>query len=73
MYTNSSLVPILQKRPLSTVPFDRDLDFVGRQDILRVLKLQFSQQESHKRVVLVGLGGVGYMPLPFLFLFLTTV
>ncbi|KAH8648162.1 P-loop containing nucleoside triphosphate hydrolase protein [Tricladium varicosporioides] len=54
-----SRIPILQKKPLSTVPFDKDPDFVGRQDILEALELQFSQRESHKRVVLVGLGGVG--------------
>jgi hypothetical protein len=54
-------VPILQKKPSSTVPFDKDPDFIGRQDILGALELQFSRRESHKRVVLVGLGGVGYV------------
>jgi hypothetical protein len=61
-------VPILQKKPFSTVPFNKDPDFVGRQDILQALELQFSQRESHKRVVLVGLGGVGYMLSPLSFL-----
>jgi hypothetical protein len=60
------LVPAKQKTPLSTVPFDRDLDFVGRQDILIALESRFSQRESHRRVVLVGLGGVGYAFSPYL-------
>ena len=64
-------MPVLQKKPLSTVPFDKDPEFVGREDILGVLKLQFSRPESHKRVVLVGLGGVGYILSPFSFLYLT--
>jgi hypothetical protein len=51
---------------LSNVPFNRDLDFVGRQDILLALESRFSPQESHQRVVLVGLGGVGYAFSPFI-------
>ena len=56
----AALAPAWRKTPLSTIPFNRDPDFVGRQDILMALELKFSQRESHKRVVLVGLGGVGY-------------
>jgi hypothetical protein len=58
-------VPARRKTPLSTVPFDRDPDFVGRQDVLIALESRFSQRESHKRVVLVGLGGVGYAFSPY--------
>ncbi|CZR65200.1 related to kinesin light chain 1 [Phialocephala subalpina] len=54
-----SKVPASRKTPLSTVPFNRDLNFIGRQDILMALESKFSSQESHKRVVLAGLGGVG--------------
>jgi hypothetical protein len=53
----------LQERnraPISTVPFDRDRKFVGRQAILTALESQFSHADSHNRVVLAGLGGVGY-------------
>ncbi|KAG9229521.1 hypothetical protein BJ875DRAFT_488840 [Amylocarpus encephaloides] len=47
-----------RKKPLrSTVPFDRDPKFVGRQDVLAALELQFYQSNSHNRAVLVGLGG----------------
>ena len=61
----ATLVPARRKTPLSTVPFNRDLDFVGRQDILMTLESRFSLQEYHKRVVLAGLGGVGYAFLSY--------
>ncbi|OBU01690.1 hypothetical protein VE01_00202 [Pseudogymnoascus verrucosus] len=48
-----------KKPPRSTVPFDRDTKFVGRQDALAALELRFCQSNSHNRTVLVGLGGVG--------------
>jgi hypothetical protein len=48
------------RAPISTVPFDRDRKFVGRQAILTALESQFSHADSHNRVVLAGLGGVGY-------------
>ncbi|OBT52166.1 hypothetical protein VE04_08056, partial [Pseudogymnoascus sp. 24MN13] len=48
-----------KKPPRSTVPFDRDTKFVGRQDALAALELRFCQSNSHHRTVLVGLGGVG--------------
>ena len=67
-----TIVPTKLKTPSSTVPFNRDLDFVGRQDILTTLELIFSPQKSHKRVVLVGLGGVGYAFSPCQLLCLTT-
>jgi hypothetical protein len=49
------------KPPASTVPFDRDTKFVGRQDVLQALESKLSPADSHNRVVLVGLGGVGYV------------
>ncbi|RDW56402.1 hypothetical protein BP5796_13224 [Coleophoma crateriformis] len=54
-----SMVPAQRKLPTSTVPFDRDEEFVGRRDVLAQLESQYSYRDSHKRVVLVGLGGVG--------------
>jgi hypothetical protein len=62
--TNSILYTLgIQQRkgaPKSTVPFDRDRKFVGREDILTALGSKFSQAGSHNRAALVGLGGVGY-------------
>lgn len=69
---SDALVSTWRKTPLSTVPFNRDPDFIGRQDILKALQSKFSQQESHKRVVLVGLGGVGYNFSPYSLYYLTT-
>jgi hypothetical protein len=43
--------------PLSTVPFPRDPDFVGRNEILGQIHDKASIAGS--RVALVGLGGVG--------------
>lgn len=34
--------------------------FVPREDIMTAIKRQFALSESHNRVALVGLGGVGY-------------
>ena len=50
---------------MPTVPFDRDPDFVGRRDILMTLESRFTLQESHKRVVLAGLGRAGYAFLSY--------
>ncbi|RDW59938.1 hypothetical protein BP6252_13025 [Coleophoma cylindrospora] len=52
-------LPAQRKLPTSTVPFERDKEFVGRRDVLARLELEYSHRHSHKRVVLVGLGGVG--------------
>ncbi|KAH9203853.1 hypothetical protein DL95DRAFT_136592 [Leptodontidium sp. 2 PMI_412] len=53
-------VPVSRKRaPESTVPFARDPNFVGRQDVFTDLELRLCQTNSHSRAVLVGLGGVG--------------
>ena len=48
-------------KPSSTVPFERDRMFVGREDILTAIKEANQQgtRPSHKRVALVGIGGVG--------------
>lgn len=43
------------------VPFSRDKDFVGREDILAAIREKFEHAASqeYSRVALVGLGGVG--------------
>ena len=38
------------------VPFERDLKFVGRMDIIAKLDQKFN---SHRRVALAGIGGIG--------------
>jgi nucleoside phosphorylase len=51
----------LEVRPSSTVPFQRDSAFVGRDEVLAKIRERFEQtmSEDHSRVALVGLGGVG--------------
>jgi hypothetical protein len=41
------------------IPFPRDEDFVGREDILEKLSNMFSEPKYLHRVALQGLGGVG--------------
>jgi hypothetical protein len=57
-------MPILVSSParleaLSTVPFARDTDFVGRVDVMADLEAKFSAPRGHQRVALIGLGGMG--------------
>ena len=44
------------KEPCFMVPFDRDANFVGRQEILHEIDIRFVDQ---RRVALAGMGGVG--------------
>ena len=41
------------------VRYQRDLDFVGREEIMEEIKQRFS---SKNRVAIAGIGGVGYSP-----------
>lgn len=51
--------PETPPKPLSTVPFRRDPDFVGRGNLLdRILE---KGSASASRIALVGLGGVGWV------------
>jgi len=45
------------------VPFQRDLAFIGREDILAKIDANIRQTAllAHSRVAIVGLGGVGYV------------
>jgi hypothetical protein len=47
--------------PTSTVPFERDEMFVGREDILMSMSdvVEGRSGQASERVALVGLGGVG--------------
>jgi hypothetical protein len=48
-------------RPICfTVPFERDLKFIGREDIIAEIEKQF---EIRRRVALAGIGGVGWVYL----------
>jgi len=49
---------------LFSVPFRKDDDFVGREEIIsgiddKIGPASMRQSDSHKRAALVGLGGVG--------------
>ena len=54
---HSLTLPTKTKPLLFTVPFARDPNFTGRQDVLDRIDEQF---QTHQRVALAGLGGVGY-------------
>ena len=43
-----------------TVPFERDLKFIGREDIIVEINRRFQTQ---RRVALAGIGGIGWVPL----------
>jgi NAD-dependent SIR2 family protein deacetylase len=47
-------------RNQSILPFGRDEDFVGREEIIKKIEQVFSESQSLRRVALEGLGGVGY-------------
>jgi hypothetical protein len=38
------------------IPFDRDRNFIGREDVIEKIEQRF---ESQSRVALAGIGGVG--------------
>lgn len=42
-----------------TLPFSKDLDFVGRMNVMEKLDAQFGSHDSSSRIALVGLGGMG--------------
>lgn len=46
-----------------TVPFRRDVRFLGRKEILNKLQDILHFSEYHHRAALVGLGGIGYCVL----------
>ena len=62
--TDNSRLPVPAQnrpKPSSTVPFQKDVAFVGREDVLAKIREKFEQPmpQGHSRVALVGLGGVG--------------
>ncbi|KAL2271500.1 hypothetical protein VTJ83DRAFT_871 [Remersonia thermophila] len=46
-------------RPRAFIPFSKDPDFINRGNILDRIAELFSESQTHTRVALVGLGGVG--------------
>lgn len=54
-------VPPVQEgvRTSSTVPFPKDLGFVGREDVLAQLESEFANPHSQNWASLFGLGGIG--------------
>lgn len=47
--------------PTSTVPFARDDNFVGREELLKSIDMVLLQPNRHNRFALTGLGGIGYV------------
>lgn len=59
--TSLAAQPMSKLKPILTVPFKRDPNFVGREDIMTQVGsvTGCSSSQEHNRVALVGLGGVG--------------
>ena len=53
---SSKIVPSVSVKPVFMVPFDRDKDFVGREDIISKIDQHF---QTRQRIALAGIGGVG--------------
>jgi len=43
------------------MPFDRDEDFVGREEVLHSIDRILSDRRPVRRLALAGLGGIGYV------------
>jgi hypothetical protein len=41
------------------VPFARNVNFIGRQSLMKELAAKIEKRKKHSRVALVGLGGIG--------------
>ena len=41
------------------MPFDKDKDFVGREDVIHNIDRILSERHTSRRVALSGLGGIG--------------
>jgi hypothetical protein len=54
--TGASRLVIRPTKPCFIMPFDRDQNFVGRENILNEIESRFNNQ---RRVALAGIGGVG--------------
>lgn len=55
---HQSILPTPARKPIWMLEHDSDEDFVGREEILRIIEQQFATTVN--RVVLAGIGGVGY-------------
>jgi len=49
------------------IPFARDDDFVGREDVITKIDQTFSKCQNVRRAALSGLGGVGYVSVRLTF------
>jgi hypothetical protein len=61
----SKLIQSLGRRNVDTtapwtVPFARDHNFVGREDIIEKVLNAMTTPDSHRRMALTGFGGMGY-------------
>jgi hypothetical protein len=59
IHASSGAEVAVSPEPCSTVPFEEDEDFTGRDEILQEMEIQLSANSRHRRVALVGPGGVG--------------
>jgi hypothetical protein len=50
----------LSGRDQFVMPFDRDQDFIGREDVIHNIGCILSDRRTVRRVALAGLGGIGY-------------
>ena len=48
-----------RRKAFSTVPFSKDPNFVGREDVLAQLESEFANPRSQSWASLYGLGGIG--------------
>lgn len=56
--------PVAPWKPFWLVPYDRNLSFVGRDDIFDEIEKTFSvPQDSQPKAALCGLGGIGYVDI----------
>lgn len=54
-------IPTISERVPFVIPFVRDQDFVGREDIINKIDRVFSDRRGFRRLALAGLGGIGYV------------
>lgn len=58
-FTSPQLPQLPRKTPSLILPFARDRNFVGREDVLTRVDEAFDEAPTVKRVALTGLGGIG--------------
>lgn len=52
-------IPTISERVPFVIPFDRDQDFVGREDVIEHIDRVLFDRRAVRRLALAGLGGIG--------------